>query len=198
MLARPEFVSLFELVTRRLRAVHTIFGDNVKLVLRQLEEEHWSLLQLPYLLVVPTVGRTETGRAQMEGYDVLTVSRSITLIAQFDGRGSEAEHLAAADIELAEQQLIYALCNWRPGPCYAATQYGGMRLAGTRVPHVKTSYIFIFPEQVGIPDDVVGVDYEGGGVDQVFINVNAGCCPPEELPPGGRLPPVSVTPTRRL
>src|SRR5262245_5059368 len=47
---RPVLVSLYERVTRRLRAARTLFGDNVKLILRQLDEEQFALLKPPYLL----------------------------------------------------------------------------------------------------------------------------------------------------
>jgi hypothetical protein len=194
VLARPEFVSLYELVTRRIRAANTMFGNNVKLVLRQLDAEHWALLPLPYLLVVPTVTRPEVTRPQAEDFDTIVVPRSVTLIAQLDGRGSEAEHAAAADIELAERQLIFALVNWRPTECYKATIYAGMRLAGSRLPDVKTSFVFIFPEEIGLPDEEVGL----GELEPNFVvNVNAGCCPPDEVV-AGEVPPICVTPNRRI
>jgi hypothetical protein len=195
VLARPEFVSLYELVTLRIRAAGTVFGDNVKLVLRQREDEHWSRLPLPYLLVVPTVTRPEPVRPHSEDDDTIVVPRSVTLIAQLDGRGSEAEHAAAADIELAERQLIFALVNWRPTECYKATMYAGMRLAGSRLPDVKTSFVFIFPEEIGLPDQTVGLDELE--LDRFVVNFSAGCCPPDE-PVVGEVPPVCVTPNRRI
>jgi hypothetical protein len=198
MLERPQYVSLYELVTRRIRSVNTIFGNNVKLVLRQQDDEHWALLPLPYLLVVPTVTRPETERPHMEDTDILVVPRSVTLIAQLDGRGSEAEHLAAADIELAEKQLIWALCNWRANSCYYPTMYQGMRLAGSRLPDVKCSFVFLCPEQVGLPDELVGINEELVELDRIIVNTNGGYCPPDEPPLAGDVPPICVTPQRRL
>lgn len=199
MLARPDGfgMSLYEGVTRRIRSVNTIFGDNVKLVLRQLEAEHWSLLPLPYLLVVPTVTRPEISRPASEDYDSIIVPRSVTLIAQLDGRGSEAEHLAALDIEIAEKQLIQALVNWRPTECYKATQYAGMRLAGSRLPDVKTSFVFVFPEEIGLPDEMIGLEEEAVALDRIVVNMSTGCCP-EEAPPAGNVPPICATPQRRM
>src|SRR5262245_8707278 len=98
---RPQIDSLFNAVTRRVRAAKTIFGDNVKLVMRQLETEQWALLQLPYCLVVPTVTRPEI-RALEQDPETITNPRSITFICQLEAYGSEAEHLAANDIEIAE------------------------------------------------------------------------------------------------
>lgn len=194
----PAYQSLYELIVRRLRLVPTIFGQNVKLVLRQREEEHWSSLPLPYLLVVPTVTRPETARPQMEIDDILVVPHSVTFVAQLDGRGSEAEHLAAADIEVAEKQLIWALLPWRPTACYMATQYSGFRVSGSRLPDVKVSFVFIFPEEVGLPDEVViGID-EAEELEVGRIAVNVGgtpCCPPDEPP--GAVPPINVFPQPR-
>ena len=101
-------VSLYELVTRRIRIAQTLFGQNVKLVLRQLEDEQWSLLTPPYLLVVPTMSRPQMKPPDSGGssIDQIINPRSITLIAQLPAHGSEAEWAAASDIELAEQQLL--------------------------------------------------------------------------------------------
>src|SRR5262245_45216161 len=114
-LTPPRIDSLYNLITRRIRSANTIFGDNVKLVLRQLEDEQWAKLPLPYLLVVPTQTRPTTQRKDTDSeVDSIVSPRTVALIAQLDGRGSEAEHLAAIDIETAEKQLIYILVNWRP------------------------------------------------------------------------------------
>src|SRR5215831_8413813 len=112
-----EYQGLFNAVVHRLRAANTIFGENVKLVLRVMADEQWALLSLPYLLVVPTVTRIEGGRAPANvDFDSIVNPRAITLLAQFDGRGSEADWRAAMDIEIAERQLISTLVNWRPQP----------------------------------------------------------------------------------
>ena len=48
-------------VTRRIRVADTLFGQNVKLVMRELTADMWSALPADYLLVVPTVTRVATG-----------------------------------------------------------------------------------------------------------------------------------------
>jgi len=177
----PVVESLFNVVTRRVRAARTLFGENVKLVLRQLDTEHWSLLQVPYCLVVPTVTRPAALRPMDADYDSIINPRSITFIAQLDGRGSEAEHLAANDIELAERQLIDALVNWRPFPWYKPTAYAGMKLAATRAPDVKVSFVFLFYEEIVLPEEEIGVD-DLAVLDGITVHVNDPCCtcPPPE------------------
>jgi hypothetical protein len=140
--------SLFNAVVRRLRNANTIFGDNIKLVLRQLDQEHWALLKPPYLLVVPTVVRIPTLKADEIETEDITNPRSITFLAQLDGRGSENEWMAADDIELVEKQLINALVNWRPNEHYKPTGYAGMRIEGTQIPQVKVAFVFVFFEQI--------------------------------------------------
>src|SRR5262245_40260098 len=103
-LTPPRIDSLYNLITRRLRSAKTIFGDNVKLVLRQMDDEQWAKLPLPYLLVVPTQTRPTHQRKDTDSeIDSMVSPRTVALIAQLDGRGSEAEHLAAIDIETAEK-----------------------------------------------------------------------------------------------
>jgi len=190
---RPVVTSLYNRVTRRLRAAGTLFGDNIKLVLRQLDQEHWSLLQLPYCLVVPTVTRPQHLRPQDADYDSIINPRSITFIVQLDGRGSEAEHLAADDIELAEKQLIGALVNWRPEQHYRPTTYGGMKLIASRAPDVKVSFVFVFYEELVMPDaDIDDADVVEMG--DIVVHVSDPCCacPPPEPPPP-LAPGISVT-----
>ena len=78
-------------MVRRLRAARTIFGQNVKLVLRQISEEQWSLLTLPYLLVIPTVTRVRPARPPELPVESIVNPHSITFVAQLDAHGSEAE-----------------------------------------------------------------------------------------------------------
>ena len=144
---------LYNVVVRRLRAADTMFGQNVKLVLRQLSDEQWSLLTLPYLLAVPTVTRVRPSRPLDAAADSIINPHSMTFLAQFDGRGSEADWLAACDIEIAEKQLISCLVNWRPTFGYKPTAYGGMRIEATRAPHVKVSFVFTFFEELFISDE---------------------------------------------
>jgi len=177
-IAPPRTESLFNVVTRRLRAAGTIFGDRVKLDLRQLPEDHWSFLERPYLLVNPV--QTRPSREIDE--DSMINSRLIQFVAQFDGRGSEAEHLAAIDIETAENQLIFVLANWMPGGLrfgYRPTTYAGMRISGTREPDVKVIYSFSFNEQIVLPLDApsFGEDDDVGFVfDGVTVHVSDPCC----------------------
>jgi len=144
---------LCNVVVRRLRAANTIFGQNVKLVLRQLSEEQWALLTLPYLLVVPTVTRVRALRPSDSPPDSIINPHSITFLAQLDGRGSESDWMAAYDIEVAEKQLIGAMVNWRPMFSYKPTVYAGMRVEATRAPAVKVAFVFTFFEELFIADD---------------------------------------------
>jgi len=172
--------SLFNMVVKRLRRAHTIFGDNVKLVLRQLEQEHWAALELPYLLVVPTVVRIPQLRPlESETEDIIN-PRSITFIAQLDARASECEWEAADDIELVEKQLINALVNWRPNEFFKPTQYAGMRIEGTRIPAVKVAFVFVFFEQIRFCTDLEDIGGpECSELGDVFINLHSDCGPPE-------------------
>lgn len=151
---RPEQTDcLYNAIVRRLRAANTMFAQNVKLVLRQLSDDQWSLLKLPYLLVVPTVTRLRPLRPQDQPFDSIVNPHSVTFLAQLDGRGSEADWLAACDIEFAEKELISALVNWRPGIMYKPTAYAGMRIEATRAPAVKVSFVFTFFEELFLSDD---------------------------------------------
>jgi hypothetical protein len=172
--------SLFNAVTRRLRRSPTIFGDNVKLSLRQLEQEQWALLEPPYLLVVPTVVRIPQLRASETEFEDIVNPRSITFIAQLDARASECEWEAADDIELVEKQLINALVNWRPNEFYKPTQYAGMRIEGTRIPDVKVAFVFVFFEQIRFdcePEIGEGPP-ECSELGNIFVNLNSDCGPP--------------------
>lgn len=191
----PRLESLCNIVTRRVRAAGTMFGDNVKLDLRQYDKDHWSFLPRPYVLVVPT--QTKAPREVDLDDNYMVNPRVIALIAQFDGRNSEGEHLAANDIETAEKQLILTLCNWRPQAHYKPSTYGGMRIEGTREPDVKASFLFTFSEVVMLPEESVGV-LGGDGlepvvIDRITVNVSDPCC---KLPcplPLGPAPPFCVT-----
>ena len=144
---------LYNVVVRRLRAARTMFGQNVKLVLRQISEEQWSLLTLPYLLVVPTVTRVRPLRPADNAVDSIINPHSMTFVAQFDAHGSEAEWRAACDVEIAERQLISTLVNWRPNFMYKPTAYGGMRIEGSRSPAVRVSFVYTFFEELFLSDD---------------------------------------------
>jgi len=172
--------SLFNAVVRRLRNAGTIFGDNIKLVLRQLDQEHWALLKPPYLLVVPTVVRIPQLKPEETEQDDIINPRSITFIAQLDARGSEAEWMAADDIELVEKQLLNALVNWRPNEHYKPTGYAGMRVEGTQIPQVKVAFVFVFFEQIRFDCDTE-IGAEGPSCSElgnIFINLHNDCGPP--------------------
>jgi hypothetical protein len=169
--------SLFNAVVRRLRNANTIFGDNIKLVLRQLDQEHWALLKPPYLLVVPTVVRIPTLKPDEIEVDDITNPRSITFLAQLDARGSEADWMAADDIELVEKQLINALVNWRPNEHYKPTGYAGMRIEGTEIPAVKVAFVFVFFEQIRF-DCEPEVGPECSQLGDIIVNVRNDCGPP--------------------
>lgn len=191
----PYAESIYNIVTRRLRLANTIFGDRVKLVLRQEDIEHWSNLALPYLLVVPT--QTRAPRELDVDYMSFVNPRVLTLIAQFDGRGSEKEYMAVNDIDTAEQQLIFVLANWQPATehsQYKPTLYGGMRIQGTRAPDVKVTYLFTLNEQVVLPDEAPLFPGEWGAdalapvvLDGIHVNVLDPCCnmPCMIIPPLG-------------
>src|SRR5215475_9095862 len=108
----PIVNSVYNVITRRLRLAPTIFADRVKLVLIQTETEQWAHLKRPYLLVVPTQVRApQKVDAELMSF---IIPRSVAFIAHFDGRSSEADYLAANEIDTAERQLIHALAKWRP------------------------------------------------------------------------------------
>jgi hypothetical protein len=191
----PRLESLFNMVTRRIRAAKTMFADNVKLDLRQYEKDHWSKLPLPYLLVVPT--QTKAPRDIDVDDNIMVNPRMAAFVAQFNGRNSEGEHLAANDIETAEKQLIATLCNWRPWQNYKPTIYSGMRIEGTREPDVKAIFLFTFNEWVSLPEDSVGVDGDDGleplVLDRFDINMHDSCCNLECPPEPGPMPAVCIT-----
>jgi hypothetical protein len=169
--------SLFNAVVRRVRWFNTIFGDRVKLSLRQLDQEQWALLDPPYLMVVPTVVRIPQLRPVETELEDIINPRSISFLAQFDARASEHEWEAADDIELAEKQLINALVNWRPNEFFKPTQYAGMRIEGTRVPDVKVQYVFVFFEQIRF-DCEPEIGPECSELGDIFVNVRSDCGPP--------------------
>jgi hypothetical protein len=187
----PHIASLYEMVVRRVRWANTIFGQNVKLVMRQLDDEQWSLLTPPYVLVVPTVARPQARLVDQE-QETIVNPRSVTFIAQLDARGSEAEWMAAADIEVAEKQLIGCLVNWRPQRHYLPTLYAGMRVQASRAPDVKVSFVFVFNEQLVVLDDsLVGLeDAEVVVLNRIDVRVGPNCC--EEQPAGLPVPPICV------
>lgn len=144
----PEGESLYAAVVRRIRAAKTALGENVKLSLRQLDEEQLSRLPLPFALVVPTVDRPPN-RPVNNDYDVILAPRSVAVICQFDGFNSDQEHKAAAQIEQVRYQLLDCLVNWRPFQHYDATGYGGMRVEAVKAPAVRVSFVFTFYESLG-------------------------------------------------
>jgi hypothetical protein len=169
--------SLFNAVVRRLRLSSTMFDDRIKLSLRQLEQEQWTHLEPPYLIVVPTIVRIPQLRPVESEVEDIINPRSITFLAQFDARASECEWEAADDIELAEKQLINALVNWRPNQFFKPTQYAGMRIEGTRVPDVKVQYVFVFFEQIRFCEDLEPGP-ECSELGDIFINLRNDCGPP--------------------
>lgn len=191
----PRLDSVYNIITRRIRAANTMFGQNVKLVLRQNGEDWWSRLPLPYLLVIPT----QVGRLQRSDPDSMSFikPRSVTMVAQFDARGSEAEYLAANDIDTAEYALVKLLCNWCPLENFLITQYGGMRMQATRETDVKVNYYFTFPEEVHLPHDPIVVPGDVGlepvALDGIHIHLaDPACaaCAPE--PAFGSAPNITV------
>lgn len=182
MTAAPTFESLYATVTRRIRASGTIFGDRVKLVLRQADLQHWSKLDRPYLLVVPTQTRQPTNLE----VDVMSFvnPRAITFVGQFDGQGSEAEYAAAREIEIAEKQLIFSLANWPPPPnssfsFYRPTLYAGMRFQEAREPDVKAHFYFTFEEQfylenVNVPEAIDDSDL--AILEAIGVHMRDPCC----------------------
>lgn len=172
--------SLFNAVVHRVRNANTLFGDNVKLVLRQLEQEHWSLLNPPYCLVIPTVVRIPQLKPNDAEVDDIINPRSITFMAQLNAHGSEAEWMAADDIELAEKQLINALVNWRPNEHYKPTGYAGMQVMGSQIPQVKVAFVFVFFEQIRFDcePEIGNQPPECSALGNVFINLHNDCGPP--------------------
>jgi len=194
----PDDVSVYNLIVLRLRAAKTIFADRVKLVLRQVEEDHWSKLERPYLLVVPRQVRNP--RELDVDYMSFVNPREVTFVAQFDAHGSEAEYQAANYIDTAERQLIRVLVKWQPETLYRSykpTLYGGMRIQSTRAPDVKVNYVFTFNEVV-IQQDVPVFDESELPEELVLDHINVNvmdptcitCAGEPELPPG---PNFSVT-----
>src|SRR5262245_14208871 len=185
--APPTVNSIYNVITRRIRLAETIFGDRVKLVLRQVDNDHWARLKKPYLLVVPRQNRAPR---QLEVDRMSWVNpREVTFIAQFDGRGSEQEYLAANDIDTGERQLVNCLASWKPLPNYEPTVYAGMRIQGTREPDVKVAYTFLFQEVWVItePPSFEGeFDFLGEAeIGNMSVHVNDSCChmPCEIVPP---------------
>jgi len=173
----PMIESVYNVITRRIRAAHTIFGDRVKLVLRQVEDSHWSKLQKPYLLVIPR--QTRNPREVDVDYMSFVNPREVTFIAQFDGRGSEQEYQAANDIDTAELQLITVLAKWEPFTNYKPTTYGGLRIQATRAPDVKVAYTFLFnevqviQEALVVDDDDLPDEVE---LDTISVRMIDPCC----------------------
>ena len=182
---RPE--SLYNMIVRRLRARQMMFGDKIKLVLRQIEDEHWAHLEPPYLLVVPTLTRIRLQPTD-QPVEAIINPRSVTFVAQLDARATEAEWAAADDIELAEKQLIDALVNWQPTNHYKPTGYAGMRVEGTRIPQVKVLFVFQFFEEITFCDDPLPRDVECCPmpecleIAQLVVNPRIDCPPPKPNP----------------
>lgn len=187
-LVPPYFESVYNMIVKRIRAAGTIFGDRVKLVLRQVDDAHWSKLKKPYLLVVPRQVRAP--RELDVDYMSWINPREVTFIAQFDARMSEQEYMAANDIDTAEGQLVYVLANWQPETRdrgYKPTTYAGMRIQATRAPDVKVHYIFMFNEVV-IRQDAAIFDEselpEELTLDTIGVRIIDPCCfliPPEPI-----------------
>jgi hypothetical protein len=177
----PRINSVYNLLVRRLRMARTIFDDRVKLSLRQIEDDHYTRLARPYLIVVPRQVRAP----RPLGDNVSFVDpREVMLVAQFEDRMSEASHLAANDIDTAEAQLVYVLGNWQPTIAYRPTLYAGMRIQSTRAPDVKVAYTFLLYETVVLPD--VAPEFDPNDIpvalqlERIGIHINDPfCCGPE-------------------
>lgn len=168
--------SLFAAVVRRIRAAKTLLGDNVKLSLRQVEEDQLSRLPKPFALVVPTVDRPPN-RPVLNDYDTILAPRSIAVICEFDGFNSDQEHLAAAAIEQVRYELLDALVNWRPFQHFSATGYGGMRIEAVAAPAVRVSFVFTFYEELGFTCEDPEED-GASGVPSLFIKPVPECGEP--------------------
>lgn len=191
----PRINSIYNVLVTRLRMAQTIFGDRVKLSLRQLEDDSYTRLERPYLLVVPRQVRSP----RPIGDDVTFIDpREVMLVAQFDDFASELSHLAANEIDTAERQLVYVLGNWKPSMAYRPTLYAGMRIQSTRQPDVKVVYTFMLQETVVLPDEPPEFDLENIPValqwDSIIVRLHDQfCCeqPCEPECPTG--PTISVT-----
>ena len=172
----PEDDSLFAAVVRRIRAAKTLLGDNVKLSLRQVDEDQLSRLSKPYGLVVPTVDRPPN-RPVLNDYDRIQAPRSIAIICMFDGLNSDQEHKAAATVEKVRYQLLDTLVNWRPFPHFAAAGYGGMRIEAVAAPAVRVSFVFTFYEDLGFSCEDPAEE-GASGVPSLFIKPVPECGEP--------------------
>jgi hypothetical protein len=171
--------SLYNKITRRIRACGTIFGEQVKLVVRVLDEEHWALMNPPYLLVIPVADKVKPF-APDQDQEFFTIPRMVNFIAQLDGQDSECDWKAADQIELAEKQLCLVLVNWHPDRTYGPTVYNGMKVQATRAPAVRVAFSFTFLEQIVFCDETMG-DQGCSYLNRLFINVQSGCpCPPPD------------------
>lgn len=178
----PAGDSLWAMVVRRVRSCETIFGSNVKISLRQADDEQLSRLPLPYLLVVPTLERAPPAPVKNDVGPVV-VPRVTVLIAQFNAYGSDQEYLAAADMEVGRYQLLECLVNWRPFQHYDATTFAGMRMIGVKAPAVRVAFTFHFNENLdfscieeseGCPAEPFDMWLKVQAIDE---------CPPEECSP---------------
>lgn len=199
----PAANSVYNVITRRLRKAGTIFGDRVKLDLRPNDNDHWSKLAKPYLLVVPQ--QTRAPQKIDVDYPSFINPRVVALVAQFEDCASEASYLAMNAIDMAERQLIYVLANWQPNgvpnfSSYKPATYGGMRVQATRVPDVKVVYQFVFYEEVVLDAEPPIIDYLeevpiGMEVERIDVHFSEPCCPVECEP--GLVPDICVTSGRK-
>lgn len=175
--------SLWGLVVRRIRGCQTIFGNNVKLSLRSIEEDQLSRLPLPHALVVPSVERP-SGTPPKNELPSAILPRGATIYAQFDPRGSDQEYLAAADIELARYQLLDCLVNWKPAVNFDPTTFGGLRVLAIKAPQVRASFSFNFFEclEFTCDEEVVGCPTEPFEMWPVIVRP-IDECPPVECAP---------------
>ena len=173
----PEGESLFGQIVKRLRAADTLLGQNIKLSMRQIDEEQLSRLPLPWALVVPTVDRPPN-RAVVNDYDVIVAPRSVAIIGQFDGGNSDQEHKAAASIEVVRYQLLDTLVNWRPFAHYEATGYGGMRVEAVKAPAVRVSFVFTFYEGLNFTCEDDGCDEPESGAMRFVVKPVPDCGEP--------------------
>src|SRR5262245_51659186 len=112
---RPDAPGLFTMIVQRLRAAQTMFDDRVKLVLVQEDDEQFSALKMPYLLVIPTVERPRLTVPDQDMTEII-VPRHIAMVGQFDAGATDLANGAgwgAADqIDNARTQLMLSLINW--------------------------------------------------------------------------------------
>lgn len=151
---RPAQASVFADAVRRLRGYGSIFGDRVKLSLRERNDENQlSRLTPPYAQLIPTVDRPRNTRPPDQPVETLDIPRSFVVMANFDAKDSNDEFLAIDQAEEARMQLISCFVNWQPRQNYKPTQYQGSRVISLDGPNVVMAFVFTLQEQLTACDD---------------------------------------------